>query len=96
MTLRSGKSDIVIAVTYNRDGSYDMQIDNKSFRVLGDLSSEDGCTYLKSSINGVARKSKFILLDNTVHLFSMEGSIEVGIPVPKYLSPVSADRKSVV
>ncbi|XP_038957916.1 methylcrotonoyl-CoA carboxylase subunit alpha, mitochondrial isoform X1 [Rattus norvegicus] len=91
MTLRSGKNDIIIAVTYNRDGSYDMQIENKLFRVLGDLSNEDGYTYLKSSVNGVASKSKFILLDNTIYLFSMEGSIEVGIPVPKYLSPVSAE-----
>lgn len=66
-------------------------IENKLFRVLGDLSNEDGYTYLKSSVNGVASKSKFILLDNTIYLFSMEGSIEVGIPVPKYLSPVSAE-----
>lgn len=91
MTLRRGKSDVVIAVTYNHDGSYDMQIENKTFRVLGDLYSEGGCTYLKSSVDGVASKSKFIILDNTIHLFSMEGSIEIGIPVPKYLSSVSSE-----
>ncbi|KAH0517083.1 Methylcrotonoyl-CoA carboxylase subunit alpha, mitochondrial [Microtus ochrogaster] len=83
--------DTVIAVTYNRDGSYDMQIGDQTFRVLGDLCSEGGCTYLKSSVNGVASKSKFIVLDNTIYLFSMEGSIEIGIPVPKYLSSVSSE-----
>ncbi|KAK7818633.1 hypothetical protein U0070_001608 [Myodes glareolus] len=72
MTLRAGKADTVIAVTYNHDGSYDMQIGDQTFRVLGDLCSEGGCTYLKSFVNG-------------------EGSIEIGIPVPKYLSSVSSE-----
>lgn len=91
MTLRAGKTDTVIAVTYNRDWSYDMQIGDQTFRVLGDLCSEGGCTYLKSSVNGVASKSKFIILDNTIYLFSMGGSIEISIPVPKYLSSVSSE-----
>ncbi|XP_051013022.1 methylcrotonoyl-CoA carboxylase subunit alpha, mitochondrial [Acomys russatus] len=91
MTLRSGENDVVIAVTYNHDGSYDMQIENKTFRVLGDLSSEGGCTYLKSSVDGVTRKSKFVILDNTIYLFSTEGSIEIGIPVPKFLAPVGPE-----
>lgn len=47
------------------------QIGDQTFRVLGDLCSEGGCTYLKSSVNGVASKSKFIVLDNTIYLFSM-------------------------
>lgn len=51
--------------------TFSPQIENKLFRVLGDLSNEDGYTYLKSSVNGVASKSKFILLDNTIYLFSM-------------------------
>lgn len=51
--------------------TFSPQIENKLFQVLGDLSNEDGYTYLKSSVNGVASKSKFILLDNTIYLFSM-------------------------
>ncbi|XP_008833619.1 methylcrotonoyl-CoA carboxylase subunit alpha, mitochondrial isoform X1 [Nannospalax galili] len=88
MTLRDGKNDVAIAVTYNHDGSYDMQIGDKTFRVLGDLSSEGGCTYLKSSVNGVSSKVKLVILNNTIYLFSMDGSVEVNIPVPRYLSPV--------
>lgn len=83
--------DITIAVTYNRDGSYSMQIEDKTFHVLGDLYSEGDCTYLKSSINGVASKTKLIILENTIYLFSMDGSIQIGIPVPKYLSSVSSE-----
>ncbi|XP_008068875.2 methylcrotonoyl-CoA carboxylase subunit alpha, mitochondrial [Carlito syrichta] len=91
MTLRDGKKDVAIAVTYNRDGSYSMQIDEKTFQVLGDMYSEGDCTYLKCSINGVASRAKLIILENTVYLFSMEGNVEIDIPVPKYLSSVSSE-----
>ncbi|XP_014442910.2 methylcrotonoyl-CoA carboxylase subunit alpha, mitochondrial isoform X2 [Tupaia chinensis] len=90
MTLKDGKNDVAVAVTYNRDGSYSMQIEDRTFHVLGDLYSEGGCTYLKCSVNGVVSKVKLIVLGNTVYLFAMEGSIEIGTPVPKYLSPASA------
>ncbi|XP_045395718.1 methylcrotonoyl-CoA carboxylase subunit alpha, mitochondrial isoform X2 [Lemur catta] len=91
MTLRDGKNNVAIAVTYNRDGSYNMQIEDKTFQVLGDLYSEGDCTYLKCSINGVASKTKLVILENTIYLFSTEGRIEIGIPVPKYLSSVSSE-----
>uniref|UniRef100_A0A8C4MIF3 Methylcrotonoyl-CoA carboxylase subunit alpha, mitochondrial n=1 Tax=Equus asinus asinus TaxID=83772 RepID=A0A8C4MIF3_EQUAS len=63
----------------------------KTFQVLGDLCSEGDCTYLKCSVNGVASKTKLIILENTIYLFSMEGSIQIDIPVPKYLSSVSSE-----
>lgn len=91
MTLRDGKNNVTIAVTYNRDGSHSMQIEDKTFHVLGDLCSEGDCTYLKSSVNGVASKTKLVILENTIYLFSMDGSIQIGIPVPRYLSPVSSE-----
>ncbi|XP_040858548.1 methylcrotonoyl-CoA carboxylase subunit alpha, mitochondrial isoform X1 [Ochotona curzoniae] len=91
MTLRDGKNNVTIAVTYNHDGSYSMQIEDKTFHVHGKLSSEGGCTYLKCSVNGVASKAKLIILENTVYLFSLEGSIKFDIPVPKYLSSVSSE-----
>lgn len=91
MTLRDGENNVAIAVTYNHDGSYSMQIEDKTFQVLGDLCSEGDCTYLKCSVNGVASKTKLIILENTIYLFSMEGSIQIDIPVPKYLSSVSSE-----
>uniref|UniRef100_A0A8D2CMU7 Methylcrotonoyl-CoA carboxylase subunit alpha, mitochondrial n=1 Tax=Sciurus vulgaris TaxID=55149 RepID=A0A8D2CMU7_SCIVU len=91
MTLRDGKKDVAIAVTYNHDGSYGMQIEDKTFQVLGDLYNEGDYTYLNCSVNGVATKTKLIILENTIYLFSMEGSIEIGIPIPKYLSSSSSE-----
>ncbi|XP_018879964.3 methylcrotonoyl-CoA carboxylase subunit alpha, mitochondrial isoform X1 [Gorilla gorilla gorilla] len=92
MTLKDGKNNVAIAVMYNHDGSYSMQIEDKTFQVLGNLYSEGECTYLKCSVNGVASKAKLIILENTIYLFSKEGSIEIGIPVPKYLSSVSSQE----
>uniref|UniRef100_F7DYE1 Methylcrotonyl-CoA carboxylase subunit 1 n=1 Tax=Ornithorhynchus anatinus TaxID=9258 RepID=F7DYE1_ORNAN len=89
LTLRDGKENVVVVVNYNRDGSYSMQIEDKTFHVHGDLYNEKDCTYLKCSVNGITCKSKFIITENTIYLFSMKGSAEVGIPVPKYLSGVS-------
>ncbi|XP_036782591.2 methylcrotonoyl-CoA carboxylase subunit alpha, mitochondrial isoform X2 [Manis pentadactyla] len=90
ITLRDGQNNVAIAVTYNHDGSYGMQIDDKAFQVLGDVYNEGNCSYLKCSVNGVASKTKLIILENTIYLFSMEGSIQIDIPVPKYLSSVSS------
>nr|KAF6382836.1 methylcrotonoyl-CoA carboxylase 1 [Pipistrellus kuhlii] len=83
--------DVAIAVTYNQDGSYSMKIGDKIFQVLGDLQSEGDCTYLKCSINGVSSKTKLIILENTIYLFSVEGTVQFDIPVPKYLSSVSSE-----
>lgn len=91
MTLRDGENNVAIAVTYNQDGSYSMQIGDKTFQVLGDLHSEGDCTYLKCSINGVSSKTKLIILENTIYLFSVEGTVQFDIPVPKYLSSVSSE-----
>ncbi|XP_006109531.2 methylcrotonoyl-CoA carboxylase subunit alpha, mitochondrial-like, partial [Myotis lucifugus] len=66
-------------------------IGDKTFQVLGDLHSEGDCTYLKCSINGVSSKTKLIILENTIYLFSVEGTVQFDIPVPKYLSSVSSE-----
>ncbi|XP_054985216.1 methylcrotonoyl-CoA carboxylase subunit alpha, mitochondrial [Sorex araneus] len=91
MTLKDGTNNVAIAVTYNHDGSYSMQIEDKTFQVFGELYDEEDCTYLKCSVNGAASKTKLIILENTIYLFSMEGSIQIDIPVPKYLSSVSSE-----
>ncbi|XP_068960892.1 methylcrotonoyl-CoA carboxylase subunit alpha, mitochondrial isoform X2 [Petaurus breviceps papuanus] len=85
--------EVPIAVKYNRDGSYSMQIEDKIFEVLGDLCNEGDCTYLKCSVNGVVSKPKLIIWENTIYLFSMRGSAQIGIPVPKYLSSSSTEEK---
>ncbi|XP_077017275.1 methylcrotonoyl-CoA carboxylase subunit alpha, mitochondrial isoform X2 [Tamandua tetradactyla] len=88
MTLKDGKNDVAIAVTYNQDGSYSMQIEDKTFRVLGDLYSEGDSTFLKCSVDGVASHTQLVILENTIYLFSTEGRVQIDIPVPQYLSLV--------
>ncbi|XP_027731963.1 methylcrotonoyl-CoA carboxylase subunit alpha, mitochondrial isoform X2 [Vombatus ursinus] len=91
VTLQDGKNKVAVAVKYNRDGSYSMQIEDKTFEVLGDLCNEGDCTYLKCSVNGVVSKPKLIILENIIYLFSMGGSAQIGIPMPKYLSSASTE-----
>ncbi|XP_078141708.1 methylcrotonoyl-CoA carboxylase subunit alpha, mitochondrial [Centroberyx gerrardi] len=89
MTLQLGDKKVDVEVTYNKDGSYTMQIGNEVYHVTGDVETEGGASFLHCSVNGVKSRPKLVILDNTVHLFSMEGSAEVSVPVPKYLAGVS-------
>lgn len=89
MTLQLGDKKVDVVVTYNEDGSYTMQIGEELYHVTGEVESEGGASFLHCSVNGVKARPKIVILDNTVHLFAMEGSAEVSVPVPKYLAGVS-------
>ncbi|KAH0624188.1 hypothetical protein JD844_007692 [Phrynosoma platyrhinos] len=84
------QDDVNMTITYNHDGSYDMQIQDQSFHVSGCVSSDGDSDYIRCSVNGVVCKSKLVIFDDAIHLFSQEGSERIGLPVPKYLSGVSA------
>uniref|UniRef100_A0A3Q1F6G9 Methylcrotonoyl-CoA carboxylase subunit alpha, mitochondrial n=1 Tax=Acanthochromis polyacanthus TaxID=80966 RepID=A0A3Q1F6G9_9TELE len=58
---------------------------------LGDkkVEMEGGASFLHCSVNRVKSRPKLVILDNTVHLFSMEGSSQVSVPVLKHLAGVS-------
>ncbi|XP_066476322.1 methylcrotonoyl-CoA carboxylase subunit alpha, mitochondrial isoform X2 [Tiliqua scincoides] len=89
LTLLDGENKINMTITYRHDGSYDMQIQDDSFQVSGDISRTGASDYIRCSINGVVYKSKLVVLDEAIYLFSLEGSEQIGLPVPKYLSGVS-------
>ncbi|CAL8396296.1 unnamed protein product [Boreogadus saida] len=89
MTLQVGDKKVDVAVTYNKEGSYTMQIGEEVYHVTGEVESEGGASFLHCSVNGVESRPKLVIVDNTVHLFSMEGSAAVSVPVPKYLVAVS-------
>ncbi|XP_055717077.1 methylcrotonoyl-CoA carboxylase subunit alpha, mitochondrial-like [Salvelinus fontinalis] len=89
MTLQLGETKVELTVTYNPDGTYSMEIGGKVFQVSGEVETEGQTSFLHCSLNGVKSRPKLVILDNTVHLFSMEGSAEVSIPVPKFLAGVS-------
>uniref|UniRef100_A0A8B9RHT2 Methylcrotonoyl-CoA carboxylase subunit alpha, mitochondrial n=1 Tax=Astyanax mexicanus TaxID=7994 RepID=A0A8B9RHT2_ASTMX len=79
---------LAVAVTYNTDGTYSMEIGGQVFHVSGELQKEGGATYLRCWVNGVLSRPKLVIVDNTVHLFSMEGSAQVTVPLPKFLAGV--------
>ncbi|KAM4574644.1 methylcrotonoyl-CoA carboxylase subunit alpha, mitochondrial [Fundulus diaphanus] len=87
LQLGDGKVDVV--VTYNSDGSYRMQLGDEAYHVSGAVEVEGGASFLRCSVNGVKSRPKLVILDDTVHLFSMEGSAQVSVPVPKFLAGVS-------
>ncbi|XP_048832723.1 methylcrotonoyl-CoA carboxylase subunit alpha, mitochondrial [Brienomyrus brachyistius] len=90
VTLQLGQNKVELAVTYNVDGTYTMEIEGESFHVLGEVRAEGEASYLHCCVNGVMSRPKLVILGNTVHLFSMEGSTQVSVPVPKFLEGVSS------
>ncbi|XP_016107918.1 methylcrotonoyl-CoA carboxylase subunit alpha, mitochondrial [Sinocyclocheilus grahami] len=82
-------AEVELAITYNPDGTYSMETGGQVFHVSGELQMEGDVTYLWCSVNGVLSRPKLVILDNTVHIFSMEGSAQVDVPVPKFLAGVS-------
>ncbi|XP_069009137.1 methylcrotonoyl-CoA carboxylase subunit alpha, mitochondrial isoform X1 [Embiotoca jacksoni] len=89
MTLQLGDKKVNLVVMYNKDGSYTMQVGEEVFHVTGELEVEDGASFLHCSVNGLKSRPKLVIVDNTVNLFSTEGSSQVSVPVPKYLAGVS-------
>lgn len=89
LSLMDGENKVDMKITYNHDGSYDIQIHDKVSKVSGELVDEGDVTYLKCSVDGTFCKPKLIIIDHNIHLFSMDGSVQLGIPVPKFLSEVS-------
>ncbi|KAM9317224.1 methylcrotonoyl-CoA carboxylase subunit alpha, mitochondrial [Gastrophryne carolinensis] len=88
LTLMDGDNKVDLKIVFNQDGSFDMQVQDKVLKVSGELLNESGVTYLICSVNGTLTKSKLIIIDHIIHLFSMEGNAQLGIPVPKFLSEV--------
>lgn len=89
MTLQLGDRKIDVLVVYNKDGSYTMQIGEEEYHVSGNLEADGKAVFLHCSVNGVKSCPKLVILDNSVHLFSPEGSAQVSVPVPRYLAALS-------
>ncbi|XP_007425319.1 methylcrotonoyl-CoA carboxylase subunit alpha, mitochondrial [Python bivittatus] len=90
LTLLDNEKNVNIAIQYNHDGSYDMQIEDQFFHVSGCLSRDDDIEYIRCSVNGVVHQSKLIVLDSAIYLFSSESHEQIGLPVPKYLTSMTS------
>uniref|UniRef100_A0A8B9I593 Methylcrotonoyl-CoA carboxylase subunit alpha, mitochondrial n=1 Tax=Anser brachyrhynchus TaxID=132585 RepID=A0A8B9I593_9AVES len=84
LSLLDGENSFLLIKVFN------FQIEDKMFVISGEIFKEGDSVYLRSSVNGTVCKSKLVILDNTIYLFSPEGSAQIGLPVPKYLSAVSS------
>uniref|UniRef100_A0A6Q2Z1Q9 Methylcrotonoyl-CoA carboxylase subunit alpha, mitochondrial n=1 Tax=Esox lucius TaxID=8010 RepID=A0A6Q2Z1Q9_ESOLU len=89
MVLQLGETNVDVTVTYNPDGTYSMEIEREMFQVSGKMETEGQASFLRCSVNGVKSRPKLFILHNTVHIFSMEGSVDVSVPVPKFLAGVN-------
>nr|XP_061791052.1 methylcrotonoyl-CoA carboxylase subunit alpha, mitochondrial-like [Nerophis lumbriciformis] len=89
MTLQLGDNKVDVVITYNKDGSYTMQLGDDTFHVTGELETDGGASFLRCSVNGVKSRPKLVIVEDTVHLFSTEGRADMSVPVPKYLAAVS-------
>uniref|UniRef100_A0A665V6K0 Methylcrotonoyl-CoA carboxylase subunit alpha, mitochondrial n=1 Tax=Echeneis naucrates TaxID=173247 RepID=A0A665V6K0_ECHNA len=85
MTLQLGDKS-----KYHRVYRFSFQIGEEVYHVTGEIEVEGGASFLHCSVNGMKSRPKLVILDNTVHLFSTEGSSQVSVPVPKYLAGVSS------
>ena len=52
--------------------------------MTGEVESEGGASFLHCSVNGVESRPKLVIMDNTVHLFSMVRPIP---PTPSSTDP---------
>ncbi|NXF02017.1 MCCA carboxylase, partial [Smithornis capensis] len=83
-------SKLIKRLTFVLIKAFNFQIEDKVFLISGEILNEGDSVYLRSSVNGTVCKSKLVILDNTIYLFFPEGSAQIGLPVPKYLSAVSS------
>ncbi|XP_039615192.1 methylcrotonoyl-CoA carboxylase subunit alpha, mitochondrial [Polypterus senegalus] len=90
LVFQDGEDKVEVYIAYNRDDTYSVKIEGELFHVSGSLIYKDGSSFLNCSVNGVTSTSKLVILNNTVHLFSMECHEQVTIPVPKFLAGVSS------
>eukprot|EP00795_Rhopilema_esculentum_P016758 gene16758-8218_t len=73
-------------VTYLRDKQYLIQVESLEFLCSGELSKENGRTYLNSVINGVKGRSAVVFQNQSIHLFTKDGTFHVNRPSPKFVS----------
>uniref|UniRef100_A0A8C0BDM3 Methylcrotonoyl-CoA carboxylase subunit alpha, mitochondrial n=1 Tax=Buteo japonicus TaxID=224669 RepID=A0A8C0BDM3_9AVES len=63
LSLLDGENIVDVAVSYNQEGSYKMQIQDETFLISGEIFNEGDSVYLRSSVNGtVSHMSLFLFL----------------------------------
>ncbi|XP_013419354.1 methylcrotonoyl-CoA carboxylase subunit alpha, mitochondrial [Lingula anatina] len=87
ITLKDGDQNIELKLTYNPDGTYTSAVRDREYLVTGHLETQGNKTVLKSCIGGIHQKANVVIQGDSIHVFTMEGSHSLSLPVPKYLQP---------
>ncbi|WAR03542.1 MCCA-like protein [Mya arenaria] len=85
--------ELKIQIVTNRDGSYTVMFDDKSYSVTGQLEKHGERTSIVTTIDGVKTQASVVQLGNSLHLFTADGQRELSLPVPKFMTS-SADGGS--
>ncbi|KAJ7333188.1 hypothetical protein OS493_018364 [Desmophyllum pertusum] len=68
--LDDGNKKVYIIVSYNKDGSYTLEVEGHRMHVKGKLQSEGSRTSLAASVDGRVFKSWLVDQEGTLHLFT--------------------------
>ncbi len=77
-------------MTYHGHGKYAMQLGDEQFVVSGSLSLAGDRNRLTCNVNGVKASANVVIQGGALHLFSAEGSHELRLRVPKFVTRGSA------
>ncbi|GAB1605366.1 methylcrotonoyl-CoA carboxylase subunit alpha, mitochondrial [Argonauta hians] len=89
MSLQDGDEKIELEVVFLPGNQFTVKYNGQDYAVSAKLVSEGQRKKLVSSVNNVNMSSYVVFQDNSIHLFSMEGSQELKSPLPKFLESSS-------
>uniref|UniRef100_A0A0B7AVH3 Methylcrotonoyl-CoA carboxylase subunit alpha, mitochondrial n=1 Tax=Arion vulgaris TaxID=1028688 RepID=A0A0B7AVH3_9EUPU len=87
ITLMDGTTEHKITLKESSQGNWQLSVDEGDIMSVSDVSfteKSDNKFTVKCSVNGVLSSSTVLLLDNTVHLFTLNGKHSLEIPTPDY------------
>ncbi|XP_076472864.1 methylcrotonoyl-CoA carboxylase subunit alpha, mitochondrial-like [Babylonia areolata] len=91
VTLFDGDTKLSVEAQRQRDGRYLMSVDGGAKMTVEATftPSDDDTIDIRCNIDGVISSASVIVQDNSLHLFSLEGSHTLKLPVPDYLQSSS-------
>ncbi|KAK7087457.1 hypothetical protein V1264_021507 [Littorina saxatilis] len=90
ITLMDGDKEATVEAQRQRDGRYLMIVNGGSEMIVeSTFTTEDDIIHVRCNINGVISTASVIIQDNALHLFSLEGSGTLTLPIPAYMQSTS-------
>lgn len=74
-----------LKVTYKGLKNFTVSFDGKDYDVTGEFQQQGDAGAITCSVNSITTKSRVVLQDETVHIFTKFGSYEFILPAPKFI-----------